>query len=126
MAFILGKKLKMTQIWKEGKVVPVTVVEAQPNRVALVRSKTKEGYEAVQVAQGKAKREFRAREWHPIDTAQFKAGDEVNVQTNDDLKAAYIRAESEDITSGLTPEFKSWLDDIEKNESDIIKLLAKA
>ncbi len=81
MAFILGKKVKMTQMWNEGKVVPVTVVEAQPNKVGLLRSKEKEGYEAVQVMLGKAKREFRNREWHPIDVAQFKAGDEVTVES---------------------------------------------
>jgi antitoxin component of MazEF toxin-antitoxin module len=61
-----------------------------------------------------------------IDKTNFKAGDEVVVQTNVALRAVYVRAESADTTSGLTPEFKEWLDDIERNESDIIKTLAKA
>lgn len=60
-----------------------------------------------------------------VEKANFKAGDDVSVQTNDKLKAVYVRAESADVTSGLTPEFKSWLDDIEEKESDIIKALAK-
>lgn len=81
MPFILGKKLKMTQVWSEGKVVPVTVVHAEPNAVAAVRTKEKHGYEAVQVSLGKAKREFRNREWNKIDVASFKAGDAVTVET---------------------------------------------
>lgn len=81
MSFILGRKVKTTQIWKDGIVVPVTVIEAQPNKVAAMRTKDKHGYEAVQVSLGKKKREFRNREWHPIDMAQLKEGDEVTVET---------------------------------------------
>ncbi len=50
MKNILGKKVGMTQIFKEdGTVVPVTVVEAGP--IAVVQKKTtdKEGYDALQV-----------------------------------------------------------------------------
>jgi large subunit ribosomal protein L3 len=79
MPFILGKKLKMTQIWKDGKVVPVTVVQAEPNKVAALRTKEKHGYEAVQVSLGKKKREFRNRAHGPVDMANLKEGDEVTV-----------------------------------------------
>lgn len=81
MSFILGKKLKMTQLWKDGKVVPVTVIHAEPNKVSMVRTKEKDGYEAVQVSFGKSKREFRNQEWHPIEMTKFNAGDEVTVGT---------------------------------------------
>lgn len=59
MAFILGKKLNMTQVWKKDRVIPVTVIKAEPNKVSLLRKKEKDGYEAVQVQLGKKKREFR-------------------------------------------------------------------
>ncbi len=59
MPFVLGRKLKMTQIWKENKVIPVTVVRVSPNAVSLVRTKERDGYEAVQLSDGKVKREFR-------------------------------------------------------------------
>lgn len=81
MAFILGKKLKMTQMWKDGKVVPVTVVFALPNKVSLVRTIEKDGYEAVQVALGKKKIEFRNRDAHPVDVLKFNIGDEVTVDS---------------------------------------------
>lgn len=80
MSFILGKKLKMTQIWKDGKVVPVTAIKAEPNKVSFVRSKDKDGYEAVQVSLGKKKREFRNRSLEPIAMDQFTVGNEVTVE----------------------------------------------
>lgn len=48
---ILGKKLGMTQIFSDnGLVVPVTVVEAGPCYVTQVKTKSVDGYDAVQVA----------------------------------------------------------------------------
>ena len=63
MKFILGRKLGMSQIFSEdGTVVPVTVIEAEPNTITQVKTKAKDGYEAVQLEFGKNKREFRIRE----------------------------------------------------------------
>lgn len=59
MTFLLGKKVRMSQIWKDDKIVPVTIVEALPNKVALRRTTKRDGYEAVQVMAGKTKKEFR-------------------------------------------------------------------
>ncbi|HET6571087.1 MAG TPA: 50S ribosomal protein L3 [Solirubrobacterales bacterium] len=51
MAAILGKKLGMTQVFREdGEVVPVTVVEAGPCKVTAVRDAERDGYAAVQLA----------------------------------------------------------------------------
>lgn len=52
MAFILGKKLKMSQIWKDEKVIPVTIIEAGPVTITQIRTKEKDGYQAVQVGFG--------------------------------------------------------------------------
>jgi large subunit ribosomal protein L3 len=49
---ILGEKLGMTQIWDNGKVVPVTVVQAGPCVVTQVRTADNDGYSAVQLAWG--------------------------------------------------------------------------
>lgn len=47
---ILGVKLGMTQIFNEnGKIVPVTVVEAGPCVVLQKKTKEKEGYDSIQV-----------------------------------------------------------------------------
>jgi large subunit ribosomal protein L3 len=50
MTGILGKKLGMTQIFSEdGKIVPVTVIEAGPCCVVQVKTPEKDKYEAVKV-----------------------------------------------------------------------------
>ncbi len=50
---ILGKKIGMTQIFlADGRLVPVTVVEAGPCTVTQVKTAEKDGYEAVQVGFG--------------------------------------------------------------------------
>jgi len=53
---ILGRKLGMTQIFTDdGATVPVTVVEAGPCVVVARRSRSKDGYEAVQLGLVEAK-----------------------------------------------------------------------
>lgn len=50
MIGILGKKVGMTQIFKEsGRLVPVTVIEAGPCSVLQIKKKETDGYEAVQI-----------------------------------------------------------------------------
>ena len=47
---ILGRKIGMTQIFtEEGKLIPVTVVQATPNVVLQVKTNETDGYEAIQV-----------------------------------------------------------------------------
>lgn len=47
---ILGKKIGMTQVFREnGSLVPVTVIEAGPCVVTQIKTREKEGYNALQV-----------------------------------------------------------------------------
>src|SRR6516162_11773802 len=56
MAAILAKKLGMTQRFlDDGRVERVTVLEAGPCPVTAIRSKERDGYEAVQLAFGACK-----------------------------------------------------------------------
>lgn len=53
---IIGKKIGMTQIFSEdGKVIPVTVVEAGPCTVTQKKTMENDGYEALQVGFGDVK-----------------------------------------------------------------------
>jgi large subunit ribosomal protein L3 len=101
MKFILGKKIKMSQIFdKEGNVIPVTLVEAGPCFVCQLKTKEKDGYEAVQIGfeklkekkitKTKKKKPFRyLREFkneiknyqlgQKIDVSIFKEGDKISV-----------------------------------------------
>lgn len=49
---LIGKKIGMTQIFDNGKVVPVTVVEAGPCVVTQKKTADNDGYEAVQMGFG--------------------------------------------------------------------------
>lgn len=49
MSGILGKKIGMTQIFEDGKFIPVTVVEAGPNYVLQKKKEETEGYLALQL-----------------------------------------------------------------------------
>jgi large subunit ribosomal protein L3 len=51
MPVIVGKKLGMTRVFlDDGSAVPVTVIEAAPNKVTAIRKADRDGYDAVQLA----------------------------------------------------------------------------
>lgn len=53
MKYIIGKKIEMTQFFGEdGKVVPVTLLEAGPVTVTHIKTKETDGYTAVQFGYG--------------------------------------------------------------------------
>jgi large subunit ribosomal protein L3 len=101
MKFILGKKLKMSQIFDEkGNQIPITLIEADPCFVTQIKTKEKDGYEAIQVGFGKMKekkikkpilkkpfkylREFKDdiskyKVGQKIDLSIFKEGEKVTV-----------------------------------------------
>ena len=50
MKGILGRKVGMTEVFtKEGKVIPVTVIEVEPNVVTQVKNVETDGYNAIQL-----------------------------------------------------------------------------
>ena len=50
---LVGRKCGMTRVFTDaGVTVPVTVVEALPNRISQVKSEKSEGYSAIQVTLG--------------------------------------------------------------------------
>lgn len=51
---LIGRKCGMTQLYAEnGSVVPVTLIEVQPNRVVQIKTKARDGYRSIQVTMGK-------------------------------------------------------------------------
>jgi len=89
MKGILGKKAGMTQIFDDtGEVTPVTVIEAGPCYVTQIKTKTKDGYEAVQLGFGEAKRLNRPQRGHlPKGVPDLRYLGEVKV---DDISAYEI------------------------------------
>ena len=98
MKGILGRKLGMTQVFtKSGKLIPVTVIEVEPNVVTQIKTKENDGYEAIQLgfdtkreklatkasvgitnkANTTPKRFFR--EIRGVDVANYSLGQEIKV-----------------------------------------------
>jgi len=58
MKGILGKKIGMTQVFSnDGRIIPVTVIEAGPCKIVQSKTKEKDGYEAFQVGFDELKKE---------------------------------------------------------------------
>ena len=97
---IIGKKIGMTQIFdEEGKVIPVTVIEAGPCVVAQVKSVETDGYNAIQLGFGEVKEskvnrpekghfakaniaaKKHLREFRVDEVESYKVGDEIKADT---------------------------------------------
>jgi len=100
MKYILGKKIGMSQVFdKEGGRIPVTLIEAGPCEVLQIKTKEKDGYEALQLGFGKIEKkkklkksqmkkpyrflaEFPKNDYKPgdkIDVSLFQEGDKVKI-----------------------------------------------
>jgi large subunit ribosomal protein L3 len=74
---LVGRKRGMTRVFTEdGASVPVTVIEAQPNRITQVKTADTDGYRALQVTAGsrKASRVSKPEAGH-FANAKVEAGD---------------------------------------------------
>jgi len=91
---IIGKKIGMSQVFNDsGKAEAVTVIEAGPCLVTQIKTTAKEGYDALQLGFGTAKKISKAeqghlkelgklrelREFRTDGTADVKVGDKVDV-----------------------------------------------
>ncbi len=84
MKFILGKKLEMTQKFKEdGTVVPATVISAGPCFITQVRSLDNDDYKAVQIGYQEAKKLNKPLTGHLKDSFKAKYLTEFRVEDKD-------------------------------------------
>ena len=106
---LLGKKLGMTQIFdKDGKVIPVTVIEAGPCTVVQIKTKDADGYEAVQWGFGEVKANkvtkpkaghFKKANVEPKKHLREFRLEEISYNVGDEIKADIFTAgDSVDIT----------------------------
>ena len=97
MSGLLGKKIGMTSIFSnDGEIIPVTVIEAGPCRVVTIKTKARDGYEALQLGYGSKKEKnvnkpeaghFKKnelpysavlKEFRNFSEYDYKIGDEIN------------------------------------------------
>ena len=100
---LIGKKVGMTQIFDEaGKVIPVTVIEAEPCVVAQIKTKETDGYDAVQLGFGEIKEKklnkpvkghfAKANVTPKKHLREFRLDSLENVKVGDELKADVFAA----------------------------------
>lgn len=111
---LIGRKVGMTQIYDEnGRVIPVTVVEAGPCVVTQVKTPEKDGYSAVQLGlvEGKAPRSLsKAERGHlsknGIDAMrhlkEFRVQDSSAVNVGDQVLVTQFQAKEKIMVSGKT------------------------
>ena len=88
--FILGRKLNMTQKFKEdGLVIPVTAVQAGPCTITQIKGQ-KEGYSAVQIGFLEKNKVNKPLAGHLKDLANFRFLREFKVNNTDNLKKGKI------------------------------------
>ena len=110
---IYGKKIGMTQIFDDqDRIVPVTVIQAEPNTVCQVKTVDTDGYEAVQMgfgyikprrvnkpmqghfdAQGAEPKRY-LREVRVENAGEYKVGDEQTVAAFADVKKVDVTGTS--------------------------------
>ncbi len=100
---VLGRKVGMTQVFMEdGTLVPVSVVAVEPNTVTSLRTLERDGYSAVQVGAGHARRLTKPRKGQlkdlpPVaDTREFRVDDVTDYQVGQTLDVS-VFAEGEQV-----------------------------
>ncbi|MGI6105922.1 MAG: 50S ribosomal protein L3 [Raoultibacter sp.] len=110
---IYGKKLGMTQVFDENdRALPITVIQAEPNKVCQVKTSDTDGYEAIQLGFGAIKEKkvnkpmaghFKKQGVEPkrylrevrVDAAsEYQVGDEVTVTVLNEAKKVDVTATS--------------------------------
>lgn len=96
MIGLLGKKLGMSQIFMDdGKVIPVSLINAGPCPVVQIKTKENDGYQAIQIGMGERKHVSKPMIGHlkkanlksvkklgelkPKDLGKYKVGDRLDV-----------------------------------------------
>lgn len=92
----------MTQIWQGDKVVPVTPIAAGPAVVTQLRSKEKDGYEAIQIGfMEKKKRSKNSPAFRHLKEFRVKSADLEGVELGSKLEAAIFEEGEKVKVSGL-------------------------
>jgi len=101
MKGILGKKLGMTRVIQDdGRVIPITVVECEPNVITQIKTAEKDGYPAIvlgfmQLPHPKKTKKFRfLREFRTNQGEEYKKGDMVTVEIFNEGEKVVITGKS--------------------------------
>jgi large subunit ribosomal protein L3 len=101
MKIILAKKLEMSQLFnEEGKVVPVTILEAGPVKITQIKSQDKDKYQAIQVGFGQKKDGFCWLKEFVLDNNKKEGKKEIDFKVGDEIKVDIFKEGDKVIVSG--------------------------
>ncbi|MCD6518652.1 MAG: 50S ribosomal protein L3 [Anaerolineae bacterium] len=88
---LLGRKIGMTRLFDEkGEVVPVTVIEAGPCYVTQIKTVERDGYNAIQIGFGHAKRLNKPERGHLKDLPPLKHLREIRTDDVDQYQVGQV------------------------------------
>jgi large subunit ribosomal protein L3 len=97
MLGILGKKLGMTRIIQDdGRVIPVTVVQCEPNEITQVKTMEKDGYPAIVLGFSKLKKPKKTRKFQFMreirmdEGEEYKKGDLIELNKFNEVKKVEV------------------------------------
>ncbi len=122
---IIGKKIGMTRVFKNGKAIPVTVIQVEPNYVVDIRTEEKNGYSAVVLGAGERKEKrtpkpligvFKKAGVKPLKTLSefpLKEGEEVQLGQEVKVEEVFEKGDLVDVTGtskgrGFASAMKRW------------------
>lgn len=103
MSGIIGKKLGMTRLMQDdGRVIPITVVECEPNEVTQVKTVDRDGYPAVVLGFSKLKKPKKTRKFRFLKEFQiseeeqgnYKKGDQITLEKLQETEKVKVTATS--------------------------------
>lgn len=122
MKAILGKKLTMSQaVTADGRLVPVTRIQAGPVTVTQIKSAEKDGYLAVQIGYGEGKKLSKAVTGHlkgasfmPATLKEIRLEKPEEINVGDTLKVADVFAKGEIVDVTATSKGKGFAGGIKR------------
>ncbi len=122
---IIGKKVGMTRVFKNGKAIPVTVIKVEPNYVVDIKTEERDGYSAVVLGTDEAKEKntpkpllgiFKKAGVKPLKKLKefpLKEGEELNLGQEVKIEDVFQPGDLVDVSGtskgrGFTSAMKRW------------------
>lgn len=103
MVGIIGRKKGMSRLFEDdGRVIPVTIVECEPNVIAQLKSTEKDGYPAIVLGFGALKKPSKTRKYELLkefkveesELANFTAGEMVTLESLQEIGKVKVTSTS--------------------------------
>ena len=79
MTGLIGKKIGMTRVIQDdGRVIPMTVIQCEPNVITQIKTVEKDGYPAIVLGFSALKKPTKTKKFHELKEFRIKGDEQVN------------------------------------------------